>query len=369
MSKARLPFSVDRASRVKLPFQVADGLREAIRSGFYKPGDRLPGSRELKDQLGTSIRAPMEALRQLAREGLITLREKTGAVVNASKTPFRNGRVLLAMQGGAQIPEGAVIQERIRLKLNEARYQVVVLPVFRQGPHEEIDLTTLKDELLRPFELVLVPGSRPEIVAAVAESGLDFIVFNAKGDCPSGTCVGTIRNSKDEAVAAFIAHCRQAKVRSIGFVAKWKDDARDVRQALRRARIKVDEWIVRAPAGPVGRVGALMQAAYDVFDRRFAEKGKDDLPELLYFTDDYVFLGALTAMLQHRVRIPRDVKVICETNWGAVPPLGCGLTRIEHNAYAAGDAIGDSAVAYLANGKRLDGVCYGPRYVVAGSFA
>ena len=369
MSKARLPFSVDRASRVKLPFQVADGLREAIRSGFYKPGDRLPGSRELKDLLGTSIRAPMEALRQLAREGLITLREKTGAVVNASKTPFRNGRVLLAMQGGAQIPEGAVIQERIRLKLNAARYQVVVLPVFRQGPREEIDLSALKDELLRPFELVLVPGSRPEIVAAVAESGLDFIVFNVKGDCPSGTCVGTIRNSKDEAVAAFIAHCRQAKVRSIGFVAKWKDDARDVRQALRRARIKVDEWIVRAPAGPVGRVGALMQAAYDVFDRRFAEKGKDDLPELLYFTDDYVFQGALTAMLQHRVRIPRDVKVICETNWGTVPPLAGGLTRIEHNSYAAGDAIGDSAVAYLANGKRLDGVCYGPRYVVAGSFA
>ena len=369
MNEAPLPFSVNRASRVKLPFQVADGLREAIRSGFYKPGDRLPGSRELRDLLGTSIRAPMEALRQLAREGLITLREKTGAVVNASKTPFRNGRVLLAMQGGAQIPEGAVIQERIRLKLNAARYQVVVLPVFRQGPREEIDLSALKDELLRPFELVIVSGANPEIVAAVAESGLDFVVYNAKGDCPSGACVGMIQNSKGAAVSAFVAHCRQAKVRSVGFVAKWKDDARDVRQALRRARIKVEDWIVRAPVGPVGRVGALMQAAYDAFDRRLAEKGKGDLPELLYFTDDYVFQGALTAMLQHRVRIPRDVKVVCETNWGAVPPLGCGLTRIEHNAYAAGDAIGDSAVAYLTKGERPDCVRYGPRYVVAGSFA
>ena len=368
MKRTILPFAVDRASRVKLPFQVADGLREAIRSGFYKPGDRLPSSRELKELLGTSIRAPMEAFRLLAREGLITLREKTGAVVNKSKSPLRNGRVLLVTVGGAQLPENAICLERLHIKLGAAGYQVVVQPVFREGPDETFDFRALRDELLRPVELVLVTGVEPEIVAAVAGSGHDFIVYNAKTHCRLPHCVGTVRDSKDMAVSAFVAHCRRAKVKTVGFVAKWKDDASDVRRALRRARIKVDEWFVRAPMGP-GRIGALMQAAYELFDRKLDEKGKDCLPELLYFTDDYVFQGALTAMLQHRVRIPKDVKVVSEANWGAVPPLGCGLARIEHNAYLSGDEIGDLAVAYLTTGKRPGDVCCGPRYLSAGSFA
>ena len=368
MKRTILPFAVDRTSRVKLPFQVADGLREAVRSGFYKPGDRLPSSRELKELLGTSIRAPMEALRMLAREGLITLREKTGAVVNASRTPLRNGRVLLVSIGGAQLPENAIRLERLRIKLKAAGYQVVFQPIFREGPDETFDFSVLREELHRPVELVLVPGLEPELVSTVAESEHNFIVYMAMTDCRLTHCVGTVRDSRHEAVSAFVAHCRRAKVKTVGFVAKWKDDFRDVRLALRRARIKVDEWFVRAPMG-AGRIGALMQAAYELFDRRLGENGKDCLPELLYFTDDYVFQGALTAMLQHHVRIPRDVKVVSVANWGAVPPLGCGLARIEHNAYLSGDRIGDLAVAYLTTGKRPSDVCCCPAYVEAGSFA
>ena len=47
-----LPFSIDRTSRIKLPYQVADGLRAAIQCGVYKPGERLPSSREMRAALG-----------------------------------------------------------------------------------------------------------------------------------------------------------------------------------------------------------------------------------------------------------------------------------------------------------------------------
>ena len=88
-----LPFSIDRSSRIKLPYQVADGLRSAIQSGVWKPGERIPSVRELKAALGVSVRAPMEALQMLAGEGIITLREKCGAVVASVCQPLVKGRV------------------------------------------------------------------------------------------------------------------------------------------------------------------------------------------------------------------------------------------------------------------------------------
>ena len=98
----KLPFSIDRSNRIKLAYQVADGLREAIQNGKWKPGERLPSSREIKAALGTSVRAPAEALRMLADEGLITLREKCGAVVNERNMPQVKGRVLIIVPGGIQ---------------------------------------------------------------------------------------------------------------------------------------------------------------------------------------------------------------------------------------------------------------------------
>jgi DNA-binding GntR family transcriptional regulator len=61
---------------------VADTLGQVILSGRYKPGDRLI-EQELADELGVS-RAPVrDALRVLARRGLVTLVPHRGAMVTA----------------------------------------------------------------------------------------------------------------------------------------------------------------------------------------------------------------------------------------------------------------------------------------------
>ena len=43
--KKTIPFSVSRNDSRTLFAQVSDGLREAIVSGYYAPGDVLPTSR------------------------------------------------------------------------------------------------------------------------------------------------------------------------------------------------------------------------------------------------------------------------------------------------------------------------------------
>jgi GntR family transcriptional repressor for pyruvate dehydrogenase complex len=65
--------------------EVSEQIRGAIASGQLKPGDRLPGERELADVFVVSRTAVREALRMLESSGLVELRKgrNGGAVVRA----------------------------------------------------------------------------------------------------------------------------------------------------------------------------------------------------------------------------------------------------------------------------------------------
>lgn len=61
--------------------EIADQLREAITSGRYSPGSNLPPQRELAQELEAAPNTVGAALKILAGEGLITLRQKATALV------------------------------------------------------------------------------------------------------------------------------------------------------------------------------------------------------------------------------------------------------------------------------------------------
>jgi GntR family transcriptional regulator len=61
--------------------QVADDLRTAIRSGRYKPGEKLPSYAELQRQYDTSYGTVLAAMRMLHAEGLITGEQGVGTFV------------------------------------------------------------------------------------------------------------------------------------------------------------------------------------------------------------------------------------------------------------------------------------------------
>ena len=80
-----MPFQVDHKLNVDIPTQVTDGLREAILTGYYKPGDVLPRIREFTCGLHVSLRALLPAYRTLKMEGLISPRSRLGTVVVGPK--------------------------------------------------------------------------------------------------------------------------------------------------------------------------------------------------------------------------------------------------------------------------------------------
>jgi GntR family transcriptional regulator len=69
--------------------QVADALREDIRSGRYQPGDRLPSERELSERFEVSKVTARQAIVQLRAEGLVTSRVGYGVLVAAPGPPRR----------------------------------------------------------------------------------------------------------------------------------------------------------------------------------------------------------------------------------------------------------------------------------------
>jgi GntR family transcriptional regulator/MocR family aminotransferase len=83
---------LDRAGPEPLHRQLANGLRDAIRTGRLAPHMRLPSTRVLAGDLGVSRRLVVDAYSQLVAEGFLLSRHGSGtrvATVDTASTPDR----------------------------------------------------------------------------------------------------------------------------------------------------------------------------------------------------------------------------------------------------------------------------------------
>ena len=68
------PFTIDRSRHGGLAIQLADALRRAIQTGYYRPGELLPPIRELAALTGVSQVITTRAIRILKMERIISPR-------------------------------------------------------------------------------------------------------------------------------------------------------------------------------------------------------------------------------------------------------------------------------------------------------
>ena len=74
-------YRLDPAAAETLTEQLADNLRRAIANGICKPGDKLPGVRQMAKLCGTSVQVPIGAMKALATDGFVKARPRIGCVV------------------------------------------------------------------------------------------------------------------------------------------------------------------------------------------------------------------------------------------------------------------------------------------------
>jgi GntR family transcriptional regulator/MocR family aminotransferase len=87
-----VPLTLDRASRIPLARQLADGVREHVVAGTLTVGRRLPSTRALAGDLGVSRSVTEHAYDQLVAEGWLESRHGSGTYVAAGAAPARGHR-------------------------------------------------------------------------------------------------------------------------------------------------------------------------------------------------------------------------------------------------------------------------------------
>ena len=361
-------FSIDRLMTKSLTKQICDGYRAAIADGRLAGGDRFPTCREICDEFGVSMIVSAAVVRQLGREGFIRSRPHSGSfVVPREQTAWR-GTVLLVNAGGTVSAYASVLAATLREKMTEAGFLFasVDMPSRFIG---RADVSRLSAVLASRPRLAVLLHARPEVLSAVAKAGVDYVVVDdgAKpfaGKMP-GPCKGVVATDYRRPVADFAAHCRSAGVRTALEVGFEKDYASAV-SALRRSGVRVSTLRVRETPD-FRHYGCVQRAGLAAVDGLLA-KGAAALPDLVYFTDDYLAAGALLSFARHGVRFPADVRFASLATKGFEPVWWQELTRIEWDWFSQGEELAGRIVDLLDARSTCINVAISPAYIVGETF-
>lgn len=77
-------FRVDRAGGLPAYLQLVRQVKEALRLGWLRSGDRLPTVRDVVASSGVNANTVLKAYRELERSGLVEARQGSGTFVTAS---------------------------------------------------------------------------------------------------------------------------------------------------------------------------------------------------------------------------------------------------------------------------------------------
>ena len=336
-----LPFTLARSSRATLVEQVADGLRRAVDSGFYKPGDVLPTTRGLADALGVSRIVTRAAVRKLAEAGLVNPKPGVGSVVIGRRGKLWRGNILFVSRTNGCIYYDNVFTATLRSHLVKTGWlftQVSVAP----DSDGRVDVSELELHLSSPVTLAVSMFTAPEVARALSRSGVPFVTIGGDARKYKGR-VGRVRYDRSSVMLDLIAVARASGVRTALQVG-WEDTVAAL-DALSSAGIRTSNWSIPIPAG--ARLPAAVSfASRDAFMSRLS-RSRAWLPDLIYFSDDYVCAGALAAFAAKGVRVGEDVRVATWANLGIGPVFANELTRLEMDPQSDADKVASAVLAKL----------------------
>jgi DNA-binding transcriptional regulator YhcF (GntR family)/DNA-binding LacI/PurR family transcriptional regulator len=332
-------FQIDRLQTKSLTKQICDGYRAAIAEGRLKGGEHFPTCREICDEFGVSMIVSAAVVRQLGREGLIRSRPHSGSFVVPKESMAWRDTVLFVNSGGTFSAYAGVLSAALRENLVRSGFlfESIEMPSRFIG---KADVARLSATLAKRPKLAVLLHARPEVIAAVEKAGIEYVVVD-DGAKPyagkvSGLCRGSVFSDYSSAISNFVEHCKSAGVENVLEIGFEKDYASAV-TALRRAKIKVSTLRIRETPefchyGHVQRAGL---AAVE----KLLLKGKGALPDLVYFTDDYLASGALISFARHGVCFPRDTRFVSLATKGFEPVWWQEVTRLEWDWFAQGEYI------------------------------
>ena len=342
-----IPFKLDRNSRMNLPEQLANGCRMAIRSGYYKQGERLPSFMEIVRELGVSIRAPRDAMKILIDEGVIRSRPRIGCEVLARGEKVWKGRVLgvvcAAYEGSYYV---SILVGAIRKAIIAAGYSFIPVTIDRTR-NGRPDFSQLDAMMNEPVDFVIAvypDASTARRLAGYSVPALAYVdVQETAGlDSMRFYSICDLISIARKIASAGIRKALLAEYAEMPFVA----------DVLKRCGIEVEHLRVKPKEG-FGYLEDIKRKSLEALRKRLSNR--KSLPDLILFTDDYVAFGGLLALAELQIRVPQDVKLLTMANKGFAPVFPVSLARIEIDPKANGTAIAEQALDRI-EGRRRNGV-------------
>ena len=361
----KLPFEIMQGLPGSLADQITAGLRRAIAANYYAPGDPLPTIRGMARELGISIRGPLEAVRRLAEEGLLTRRARCGCLVAPRDARSWVGHVVFIGSGDDEGFYYNALATALRHALVDIGYLFTRESIMRTEDGG-LDLSRLRLALDAPVTLAVNIHDDRDVIDLLDRSGVPYVTFSPIEPRGRG-CVGFVRFDRNAAVPAFIAHCRAARIRSV-LVVQTEEGEITAEEPLRAAGIRVERLILDYHDVRSGLIESCQRHAMEAFEKLLCEGGKAALPDLLLIADDFQAAGVLVALQHHGVRIPEDVKLVVWANRGLGPVYWKSLTRMEVDPVLHGRILAEHVIARLRGKSIPDDARIGPVYIPGETF-
>ena len=350
----KVKISIDRGSRRSLTDQLVDGLREAVRLGRWKTGERLPTREELMAMCGVSRNIVQTAVRRLVAEGLVVTRPRLGCMVaRPSRRPMRG--FVLEIDTSSGVPYGnACFSAVFQRALGEERIDCrrVGLSYDRRDKLISFDRERLERELAKRPDIALVTASlsrRSGIQRIMDAHDVPYVMAGSAAPGGHPRMLWSRRCGGEPDMDGFVADCVRTGIRSVMWLAHSEESGFNPCAALERSGIAVERLFAwRKSLG------------YDIGLRQFMELGRDRMLErmkkgplcdLLFVADDHLALGVIPALLESGVRIPEDLKLVTQYNKGFGLVMTKSLARFECDPAAKAAECARGVAEWIKTGR------------------
>jgi len=285
-----------------------------------------------------------DAVSPATRARVLGAVEALGYVPNAAARSLASGRSLVVALSLSDIrnPYFATIARGVEEVAQRNGY-TLILGNSDERPEREREF--LRAVVSRQVDGVLISTCGDGDVQGVVERGVPLVQIDRR---VPGLVADLVTHDSRDGARQLVEHLVRRGYRRIGFIggppgiSTLKDRLSGYRKAMRDAGLT-----------PVVELGRYDQASGEEIVTRLLRE--DRLPEALIGANNFVALGAITALRSHGLTVPGDVGLACFGDLESAAVIDPFLTVIAHPAFE----IGQEAMQMLL--ERIRGAMIAPR--------
>lgn len=317
-----------------LYLQVEEFLRNQIDSGAYPVNGKLPTTEALAVMTGTSVCTVQAALSKLCREGLLDRKSGRGTYVKGDKSAITCAG-LYFNKPFSQVDSAfyQVLNQELRRKLNEQGVKVRIwLDEREEEEQHEAPVTLDRAMEKREIQALIVPLTVKQELDWLQKTPVPVSILSTD-QALKNRVSGDVRNM----LQMGLAELRHQGCRTVGVITHLTqpldtDFYPILVDVLAELGMETRNSWVRIPA-PGQYITQFALFGHKQFHELWDLSQR---PDGLFVFPDNIVTGVITAMLERRLNVPQDLRVVFHANdlMPYVCPFAATFVRSEVGAYA-----------------------------------